>query len=532
MKTIAISVLLSLSSMVLFGQDFFDALRFSQTQYGGSARSISMGSAFGALGGDFISASINPAGLGIYRSGEISFSPTLNINNIEADFLGKKYSDNKYNFNFNNISYVSNLKTGVETGIVNITLGFGYNRLKNFHSNYRMQTSGAKATLLNYYTDYANSIGNPDKFDYHYEGLAWNTWLIDEDPDMSVLEGIYYNEIADYNVYDIQDQNGTIIGKGYELSGVKPHFQRKIVSTSGKIDEYLFSAAANINHKVFIGGSIGLLDLQYRKNEIFTETDDQNMASYFDSYSQTTEKLVDGMGLNFKVGVIYRPFKSLRLGASVHTPTFYSLSHDQTKTIDAYYNKPVGNENNQKTTWTDKNNQYFEYELETPFKAVFSVAWQLGSFAMISVDYDYINYRSMKFRHSGDNYDYTDKNNEIQDYMNSTGDLRIGGEFRVTPNLSLRAGYGLFGNGWNNSTKINEVEVQIKNSEDTFSSYSCGLGYRQKNFFVDLAYRMTTTNESYKVFEMSLNNIEPAGANLATLKGMNNQATLTFGFRF
>jgi len=215
MKTIAISVLLSLSSMVLFGQDFFDALRFSQTQYGGSARSISMGSAFGALGGDFISASINPAGLGIYRSGEISFSPTLNINNIEADFLGKKYSDNKYNFNFNNISYVSNLKTGVETGIVNITLGFGYNRLKNFHSNYRMQTSGAKATLLNYYTDYANSIGNPDKFDYHYEGLAWNTWLIDEDPDMSVLEGIYYNEIADYNVYDIQDQNGTIIGKGY-----------------------------------------------------------------------------------------------------------------------------------------------------------------------------------------------------------------------------------------------------------------------------------------------------------------------------
>ncbi len=139
MKALAISIMMISLSFNLFGQDFFDALRFSQTQYGGTARSISMGSAFGALGGDFASASINPAGLGIYRSGEITLSPTLNINNVQSDFLGNKYNDNKYNFNFNNISYVASLPTGVESGIVNVNTGFGYNRLKNFNSNFFMQ---------------------------------------------------------------------------------------------------------------------------------------------------------------------------------------------------------------------------------------------------------------------------------------------------------------------------------------------------------------------------------------------------------
>jgi hypothetical protein len=50
-----------------------------------------MGSAFGSLGGDFISASINPAGMGLYRSGEFTLSPTLNINGAEAKLSGHKF---------------------------------------------------------------------------------------------------------------------------------------------------------------------------------------------------------------------------------------------------------------------------------------------------------------------------------------------------------------------------------------------------------------------------------------------------------
>ncbi len=360
--------------------------------------------------------------------------------------------------------------------------------------------------------------------------MAWNAWLIDEDKDPSVIEGIYFNDLADYNSYDIY-QGGQYIGKGYELSGVKPHAQRMVVTSSGKIDEYLLSLGANFNHKVYIGGSMGLLNLDYQSISNFSETDDKNLSDVFGSYNQRTEYSVKGMGINFKAGVIIRPIRSLRLGAAVHTPNFFSLTHDRDKFIDSYFDKPVGSEN-PKTQYRVENGQLFDYRLETPFKAVLSAAYTLGSAAILSIDYDYINYSSMKFRHSGDGYDYTGKNNEIQSYMRSTGDLRAGAEVRITPNFSLRGGYGIYGNPWKKTVKIDGNDYTIANSNDSFSNYSFGFGYREKHFFVDFAYRITSTEESFKVYEMSVNSIEPSGANIAMLKGLNNQATLTLGFRF
>ena len=53
-------------------QDLMDALRYSNIAVSGTARAGAMGNAFGALGGDFTSASINPAGLGLYRSSEFT----------------------------------------------------------------------------------------------------------------------------------------------------------------------------------------------------------------------------------------------------------------------------------------------------------------------------------------------------------------------------------------------------------------------------------------------------------------------------
>jgi hypothetical protein len=538
MKTITISTILLFLVCTLHAQDFFDALRYSQTNYGGTARSVAMGSAFGAVGGDFISASINPAGLGIYRKSEIAFSPTLNINNVQTSYLGTTISDNKYNFNFNNLSYVGAVNTGIESGIVSVTFGVGYNRLKNFHSNYRVEGNNAKTSLLNYYTDWANAINNPDNFDYHFEGLAWNTWLIDEDQNMEVIEGIYYNDLANYENYDINDNNGTYVGKGYRLDPVdpvKPHFQRKTVNTTGRLDEYLFSTAININHRFFIGASLGLLDLEYRELATFRETDNLNLSNFINYYEQESDLSHSGVGLNFKIGAIWKPIKSIRIGASVHTPSFYTITTRSKKAMDAYFDQQVGNQTTgYNTYWNDKNTlQPYDFRLETPLKAVFSGAYQLGSFAIFSADYEYINYGSTKFRHAGDNYDYSDKNNEIQKVYKSTGNVRVGAEIRATPNMSLRAGYGLIGNPWNSTYTFDDGTTgEILNKNDMQSSYSAGFGYRQNSFFLDFAYRLTNITEKYKVHEMSNDNILNINKNIADYNGLVNQATLTIGFRF
>lgn len=535
MKKYILTVLIALSVNIAFAQDFFDALRYSQTEYGGSARSVAMGSAFGALGGDFISASINPAGLGLYRSGEFAISPTLNINQVQALYLGNTEREDKYNFNFNNLSYIATIKTGMETGIVNLTFGVGFNRLKNFNSNSYIQGFDAKTTLLNYFTDYANdAYPYPNNFDSHYEGLAWNTWLVDEDLDPNVKEGIYYNDLTDYVAYDIYDESNNKIGIGYEATGVKPHQQKNIMNKTGHLDEYLLSLGLNVNHKVYIGASLGLVDLVYNQNTHFIEIDNNNQSEYLNNYILDTYLSESGMGVNFKAGIIFRPTKSLRFGAAFHTPTFYSISKDEYKYMTANYEQEVGNDTyGYDTKWTDDNEQRYNYNLETPLKIDLSAAYTFGNVALISLDYEMVNYAEVKFRNApDDNYDYSYQNSDINKVFTTSSNIRLGGEYRLSPNFSVRAGYNLTGNPWVDTYTFSEgTTSEIVNKNDTFSAYSGGFGYRQNHFFVDFAYRLSQINYAQKVHEIYYTN--PDGGNaVADLKEFNNQATITFGFRF
>lgn len=534
MKKYIATLLIVFTASFGFAQDFFDALRYSQTEYGGTARSIAMGSAFGALGGDFASASINPAGLGLYRSGEFAMSPTLNYNQIESNYLDNNEMNDRYNFNFNNISYVSSIETGAKSGILSFSFGFGYNRLKNFNSNQLIQGYDATTTLLNYYTDYANDIMNADNFNYHHEGLAWNSWLVDADGDPEVLEGVYFNNLTEYNRYDINDENGNYIGIGYEAAGVKKHQQKSVISRYGNMDEYDFSLGLNIDNRLYIGGTIGMVDLNYTEKVSYSEIDNNELDDYFSNYTLSTRLADAGFGMNFKTGIIYRPFKSLRLGFSVHTPTFYNMERAEDKDIVANYDQPIGNEEfGYQTQWSDNNEIYYEYRFETPLRTNISAAYVLGNKAIVSADYELINYGNSKFRNSKrDNYDYSDHNAEIYDVFQTTGNLRIGAEYRLTPNFSLRGGYNMIGNPWKASyTYSDGTESAIENSSDSFSNYSAGFGYRQKHFFVDFAYRISQSNTTFKVHELYYTN-PGTTSNLATLNETNNQATLTVGFRF
>jgi len=534
MKRYIITSIILLIATLGYSQDFYDVIRYAQTNTSGTARSISMGSAFGALGADFSSASINPAGLGFYRSGEFTFSPTLNIDNVESSYLGTNVKDNRIGFNFNNMSYVGNVKTGSESGIVDFSFGIGFNRLKNYNSRFLITGHGAQTSLLDYYTDWANSIGNSDNFDGFNEGMAWKSYLIDQDPDESVIEGTFYNDLTDYSKYEIYDANNEFLGYGYKKVGIKPHTQQASVSQSGRIDEYLLSMGFNVNHKFYFGASVGLLDLQFNQSSTFSEIDDENKSDYFQNYTLSSDMSHSGAGVNFKAGIIYRPFKSLRIGAAIHTPNLYSISYYEERDMDANYDKPVGNDTEGRyTNWSSMNNyETYKYRLQTPMKAVVSVAYLFGNRGLLSVDYDYSNYASNRFSPAvDDNYDYSAKNEELRNVFKSAGNLHIGGEFRLTPNFSLRGGYELFGNPWKSSTTSNGTTLNLANANDSYSTYSAGFGYRQQNFFIDFAYRMIQSSQAYVVHDMTVTD-SSYGMNVAQLKGANNQATVTFGFRF
>ena len=78
----------------LQAQNVSDALRFSVNDYFGTARSIAMGNAFTALGGDIGSITINPAGSAVNNYSQISFSPALNIMGGKTEYSADGYVGN------------------------------------------------------------------------------------------------------------------------------------------------------------------------------------------------------------------------------------------------------------------------------------------------------------------------------------------------------------------------------------------------------------------------------------------------------
>ena len=155
MKRISLLIILSLALIKANCQNEVDALRYSQNNYGGTARFTAMGGAFGALGADFSTLSINPAGIGLYKTSEFTFTPTFYVGNTSSTYSGKTNEDNKYNFNLGNIGLVYDFfkrgKFAEGNGWKDVQFGFGINRLNDFNNRVVIQGYSANSSMMNQY---------------------------------------------------------------------------------------------------------------------------------------------------------------------------------------------------------------------------------------------------------------------------------------------------------------------------------------------------------------------------------------------
>jgi len=256
MKKLLYTISIVLIACSAFAQDLTDALRYSNYHISGTARSAAMGNAFGALGGDFSSLSINPAGLGVYRSGEFALTPSFGQTSIDGTYLNNKVSDSKYNLSFDNLGFVSMFPTSEngESGLVSINIGLGFNKLGNFSMNSLAEGLDAKHSILTTFTDNANN----SIYDNYYEDLAVRTNLLFTDVD----NGPYKNDLTE---------------SGYGQS------QRKTIDRRGYINEYVVSIAANFNHKFYLGATLGIQDVYFKENADLYEWDEKNNIQYFNS---------------------------------------------------------------------------------------------------------------------------------------------------------------------------------------------------------------------------------------------------------
>ncbi len=465
-------------------QNEVDALRFSQHFPVGTARSVGLGGAVGALGGDFTGLSINPAGIGLYRQSEFTISPSLYWTDANADFLGSSYDQTKYNFNIGNIGYVGYYDLRNESGWKSTSFGIGYNRINNFNKTILMRGVSKNTSFLDNFTDNLNNY--PDQVSEFYEDLALNTNLI------------FYDTV--YNKY-YSDVN---------LDGYGQLMSRKEI-TSGNIGEYTFSFGANYNDRLYLGATFGLQSVRWDEQIQHSESDPADSIAYFDAFDFTQNDHTSGVGYNFKVGTIIRPVDMVRVGISYELPTFYRLNSDATTEMVSYFDAGSGVSNGSDMAGPVTN----KYRLRSPSKMTASTVVTFGKSGLVSFDYERLNYGKMDMDGDGPSDTYFAINQTIGDLYRPVNNFRAGGELRLGTNY-VRAGYAFY------QSPFKSYEP---NSKNDYQIFSAGVGVRSKYAFVDLSYAYSTRQERYYMYPEQIDS-----GSLNTYDS--NNVILTLGFRF
>jgi hypothetical protein len=477
-------------------QNQVDALRYSQIYPGGTARSTAMGGAFGALGGDFYSASLNPAGLGVYRSSEFTFTPELLYNNMASRFNGTNESDFKYNFNLNSFGYVAAFNKGKE-GFIGGAFAFGYNKLNNFNSNIRIEGLNNTSSLGQSFVESANygSGSGPVELDYlepFTEGLFYDAWVMDVD----TLGNYYLNPAM------LDDE------------GNPNSLQKNTINRSGKMNEWVFSVGFNYGHIFYFGGTFGIIPVEFNETSVFSEFDGDNSSrQYFRFYESLS---VEGTGYNGKFGIIAKPVPFLRIGAAAHLPTVYNLFQEWNANISSIFVagtiSPIDEYGYELDAGT------YNYQIVTPAKFIGSVGLSIAKSLIISSDVEYINYASMRFRNGGNGDDFTFENEAIIDSYRKNINLKAGAELRLD-NLYLRGGFGYYGSPYQQD-EPNAGAYQL--------NYSGGFGFRNDEAYIDFAASYLTNSERLVLYGVS----NQSGDVSASIDKGIIRTQITCGFKF
>lgn len=486
-----------------------DGLRFSQTDYGSTARFKAMGNAQIGVGGDMSSLNGNPAGLGLFSKSEFAFTPEFNQSGFDSDFLGNSIKTNKDHLNLNQIGavfYSPNYRyKGEDTskGLISAVFGIGYARNNNYalESNFGGQNNNN--SIRHYFAELANQYKDPTDHTIaagSLEGMAYDGYLIN------------FNTPGNPDAYTANSIGNPFINNNQHKNEIR----------SGSVSEFNFAGAINISNQIYIGASLGLIGLRYISDAEFTETgslrsydNDPILPQYGPeepyrlSYTQNQE--TKGSGVNLRLGVIFRPETNFRIGATLQTPTWfviediYSEALNNTLSNDHFNNNPAVYE--------------FTYNLRTPLKGSLGASYIIGGQGIISADVDFIDYSSIRFSTNGNHGGIgaiNDSNADVRNNYTSAVNYRLGGEYKID-NISLRAGYGVNGSPYKNDND-NLFDTKI---------YSGGLGYRVNNYYFDLAYQKVTTNVTNASYTLN-NGSEP----IANSKLGYNNFLLTFGIRF
>ncbi len=469
-----------------FSQNDVDALRYSRYGIGGSSRFTAMGGAFGAVGADLSCAGFNPAGLGLFRRGEVAFSGGLRLTRNEASIYKTNTSVADVKFAFNNfgIAYAWESRYDPDSRHV---IAFNNAQVLNFSNSTTMSGYTNNSSILKDMKNLADEQRNIFTLNNSYEGLAYDTYLLDDDTNGK------FNSLVDLKRSVLQSRD---------------------LVTSGRVNELNFSYAYSYKDKFYLGASVGVPRVEFTSTTTHYESDtkDSMRVSFSDSSTYTTTYIdglpnlhsdyinklgfhdleyteyfkTQGSGLNLKLGGLVRVTDAVRLGMYFHTPTVYFLNDVYYNSMSASFDKNPGSPINSKYP---QDGGYFEYRVITPSRLSFNSAFIIKKMAVIGIDYELVNYGNARFL-PNKSTSFSDANSAIKNKYKAGHNLRLGAEVNLKP-VMVRAGYAMQGSPFGDVFSGNFVR----------HNFSLGLGFRGKGkWYFDVHWVKSISTEDYFLF--------------------------------
>lgn len=493
----------------LAAQNDADVLRYSMLNYGSTARSLAMGNSFGALGADFSCLAMNPAGIGLYRRSEFSISPLFSNRATQSEYLGNSLSDDFFKFSFGNLGIVwAGTRDKAGSPWKGFAFGIGYNKTNDFNGRTVAEGLNPKNSLL---TNYLESIGTLDN-DFGFPIPVYEATISPN--------GIYENYPFDIDLawqtflIDSVENNGT----AYYYSAIPfgGALQRKTTETRGGMGEWDFTFGGNYNDQLYVGFTLGLTTIRYVEESTWEEIDEEDTIPGFRDYTLYQNLETTGSGVNLKFGMIYRPADFFRVGLTIHSPTWNSL-------VDQYSTRiRTDLEDGQIRDYSGPVFIPFDYNINTPFRAIGSMGFIIAQQGALNVDYEFTDYSMGRVRPLDRSFasEFAPVNNAVSKKYGISHQLRAGFEWRYE---QMRFRFG----GHYATSPFASAFRPAQEIDQSRYGVSGGLGYRGEKYYFDAAYAWTKTGSF--TLPYSLNNQITEGISFDQTEG---RVMLTIGYLF
>ena len=513
MKRITFFLLAILVSESMIAQGIDEGIIFSSESQTGTARFNALSGAFGALGGDLSAINLNPAGSAVFLTSSAAFSIAGNDTFNRATYFNTKTKSVDTAINLNQAGGVFVFKNDSGNGnFKKFTIAFNYQIEENYNNELIIKGTGNKS-IGDFFLSKANGIplellqlqGNESISSlYNYLGENEGTTA--------------QNAFLGYQGFVIDPVDGNNNQNRQYVSNISPgaFYQEYAYRTQGTKNKYTINVGAQINNSISLGINLNTHSISYQRSTYLFESN-ANPGSLVNEVGFENNLSVRGSGLSAQLGMIAKIKNNFRVGFSLQSPTWYDIFEETTQLLET--GRIESGQSIVERINPGVINVFEKYYLLIPGKVSASAAYIFGTNGLISFDYSFRNFGSIRF----DSYNYGNSysdgsyfntvNANVNKSLKGVNSLRLGGEYRINQ-LSLRGGL-----------KYEESPYKNKSTIGDLNGFSLGLGYALGNYNMDISYIRSEQDRNQQLYSVGL-------TDSASISEVTSNITCTLGFTF